>query len=194
MDLTRAKDGMLRETHQYGYNDVSLTHGPTNNINIVTYLNLILFGISYSRVPFITLFIFITMLCGTANISWIFSHIWADCGNIHEHFIEYWQSRRTLLWTWMMLCWYMDGIFCLPYSRWVLFKRYAITSNTLCRGGHLITFTIYLLFLYYNISEMLDATWCIAKIWIYLYYWWEKCVDYWRLLLTLHLWLRLHMK
>ena len=32
------------------------------------------------------------MLCGT------------ECKNIHEYFVEYWQSHGTLLWIWIMLC------------------------------------------------------------------------------------------
>lgn len=53
MELTRAKDGMLRETHRYEYNDLPLTHGPKNNINIVSYFNLIMLALSYSRVPLV---------------------------------------------------------------------------------------------------------------------------------------------
>ena len=48
----------------------------------------------------ITLFISITMLCGSDNFSKNILHIHIECG---ENSMEYCQSQRTLLWIWIML-------------------------------------------------------------------------------------------
>ena len=51
---------------------------------------------------FKTLFISITMLCGTKKYSKkIFSAFKLGMGNI----MKYFQSHKTLLWIWIMLCW-----------------------------------------------------------------------------------------
>ena len=72
--------------------------------------------------PFITLFRAITVFCGIDNILWNISHILSKCEEYstrltvkciifphicmecEEYFVEYWQSRKTLLWLWIMLC------------------------------------------------------------------------------------------
>ena len=51
--------------------------------------------------PCITLFRFITMFCGTDNISRNILHIQSESA---EYFVEYCQSHVTLLWIWIMLC------------------------------------------------------------------------------------------
>ena len=50
---------------------------------------------------------FITMLCGTNNISWNI-HMYIpmfslNVGNILEYYVEYRHSHRTFLWIWIML-------------------------------------------------------------------------------------------
>ena len=42
---------------------------------------------------------------GTDTIQRIISHIQSEC---EEYFVKYCQSHRTMLWIWMMLCWFVE--------------------------------------------------------------------------------------
>ena len=55
----------------------------------------------------ITLFSYITMLCGTVYIVQSILHIQSEC---EEYSAQYSQSHRTLLWNWIMLWVWLDNI------------------------------------------------------------------------------------